>query len=332
MKEIVAHVFFNGKYAVKSISIEDKRIIFEDTDKKPDFIVLSGFVNAHTHIGDSFIENVPRISVMDLVGPGGFKQKMLENASKSTIIKGMKKSLKIMEKENLRAFFDFREGGIEGLKLIKSLKFDKTMPMILARPGKNILDYDEIEYLLNNSAGIGMSSISDYDYKFLTEISKITKEKGKLFAIHASEREREDIDKILNLNPDFLVHMHKAEDYDLEKVREKNVPIVICPRSGLFFNIKMDISRFLKKGISIALGTDNAMISIPSIRIEMLFASLLFNVDPIEILKTSTITMDRFLSRPESLMIFKNSPYEFIKNPYIRPVKILNIKNTIIEL
>ncbi len=327
MKNLVAHVFLNGKYSVGSLKFEGRRIIFEETDKKAEYVVTGGFVNAHTHIGDSFIENIPKMGVMELVGPNGFKQKMLESANKTTIIKGMKKSLGIMENDNIRYFFDFREGGIDGLKLINSLKFKKTNAVILSRPKKSIIDYDEIEYLLKNSSGIGMSSISDYDYKFLMEISKIVKENGKIFAIHASERIREDIDKILNLNPDFIVHMHKADDQDLDKVMEKNIPIVVCPRSGMFFNIEMDINRFLKKGINVALGTDNAMISIPSIRIEMLFTSFLFNLDPIEILKMATINMDKFLPVKDKIFIYKGSPYEIVKNPFIEPVKILNIKD-----
>lgn len=332
MKSIIAHVFLNGKYALKSLTFKEKEIIFDDTDGRPDYVVIGGFVNAHTHIGDSFIENVPKMGVKELVGPGGFKQKMLETAERKTIIKGLKKSVRIMEYEETRAFFDFREGGIEGLKLISSLKFKKTIPMVLSRPAGNAINMDEIEFLLQNSAGIGMSSISDYDYSFVHEVARMAKEKGKIFAIHASERVREDIDKILNLNPDFLVHMHKASDEDLEKVKERNIPVVICPRSALFFEIKTDMQRFLKKGITVALGTDNAMISVPSVRIEMLVSSLMFNVDAADILKASTISFDKFLPAPDRIFIFKNSPSEIVKNPYAKPVKILNISETYLYL
>ncbi|MGC8663453.1 MAG: amidohydrolase family protein [Thermoplasmata archaeon] len=332
MKSIIAHVFIKNRYFIKSVTFENNKILFEDTDKKPEYVVVSGFVNAHTHMGDAFINYVPKLGVKELVGPGGYKQKMLEKSDSYTIINGMKKYASIMEKENIRSFFDFREGGLNGLKLIKSVEFRNVYPIILSRPKKNVLDYDEIEALLNNSHGIGLSSISDYDYSFIKEISKIVKEKKKIFAIHASERKREDINKILDLRPDFLVHMHKATIDDIKKVKEKDIPVVICPRSGLFFNIKMNMKRFIENGVNLALGTDNAMISVPSIRIEMLVASLIFDVDAIDIIKASTNSMYKFLPPEKNLIIFKSKPEEIVKNPYIRPMKIFKNEKFSIEL
>lgn len=330
MIEIIAHTFFHT-YSVKKIKIYDDKIKFYDTDEKPNFTVIPGFINAHTHLGDSFIKSVPKLDVKELVGPGGFKQKMLNSASKETILNGIKESFNIMKNDNTRSFIDFRENGIEGLKLIKSIKSKNVEGIILSRPSKNILDENELNYLLENSSGIGLSSISDYDFDFIKEIAKITKERNKIFAIHASERIREDMNKILNLNPDFLIHLHKANDDDLDKVKEKNIPVVICPRSGLFFNIEMNMKRFLDKGIPVAIGTDNAMIAIPSIRIEMMISALIFNVSSLDILKASTITMEKFTSPPNRLYIFKNNPEEIIRNPFIKAEKILNLDKKTVD-
>jgi cytosine/adenosine deaminase-related metal-dependent hydrolase len=327
---IGAHIFYNGKYKKGTVYIEKNRIIdFIENDVKPEITIAEGFINAHTHIGDSFIDEVPRQGIMELVGPGGFKQRMLESANDKKIIDGMKKSINIMKKENVRAFFDFRESGIRGLKLIKSIKTGKIRAMVLSRPSGIYYDENELDYLLENSEGIGMSSISDYDFNFLLKISRRTKDKGKIFSIHGSERVREDIDKIMELRPDFLIHLHRATDEDLDVVANKKIPVVITPRSSLFFGININFKRFLERGIVIALGTDNAMIATPSIRVEMSFAYYL-GMDPIDVIKASTIAMDRFINDRNELYFFKSKPGEIVKNPYLAPVKKLNIENGIL--
>ncbi len=94
-----------------------------------------------------------------------------------------------------------------------------------------------------------------------------------MFSIHASERIREDIDKVLDLRPSFIVHMTKASDGDLDAVEAEGVPLVICIRSNLFFGSEPPLARMMQKGLNVALGTDNAMISMPDILTEMEFAA-----------------------------------------------------------
>lgn len=327
--KVGVHVFLNGKYLKGIVHVEGDRIIdFSPADVETDYVITGGFVNAHTHIGDSFIREVPRMGIMDLVGPGGFKQRMLESAEDKKVIYGMKKSIAMMKKEKTRAFFDFRESGIRGLNIIKSVKMDGIIPVILSRPSGNKYDDVELDYLLENSSGIGLSSISDYDYDFITKVARKTKEKGKIFSIHASERIREDIEKVLELKPDFLIHMHRAYKEDLRTVSQLGIPIVITPRSSMFFGIEVNFTRFTECGVKIALGTDNAMIAPPSIRIEMSFAYYL-GLDEIDVLRSATIAMDKFLPPSTNAYLFRAKPGEIVRNPRVMPVKVLNIENDI---
>ncbi|PMP75475.1 MAG: amidohydrolase [Aciduliprofundum sp.] len=328
--KITAHVFYNGKYRKGTVHIERDRIIdFNEENINPEYVLTEGFVNAHTHIGDSFIKEVPRTGIKELVGPGGFKQRMLESADDKMILKGMRESIRLMQREDIRAFFDFRESGIKGLNIIKRALNDGMEGVILTRPSGPVYDEKEIEYLLENSSGIGLSSISDYDPDFISKVARKTKEKGRIFSIHASERIREDIDFILDLKPDFLVHMHRATDDDLRKVSRAGIPVVVAPRSALFFGTFVDFSRFIRNDVRIALGTDNAMLAVPSIRMEMNLSYYL-GLDPVEALKAGTIAMDRFLRKEKSLLLFRAGPGEIVKNPYLRPVKRLNISDGII--
>jgi len=103
--------------------------------------------------------------------------------------------------------------------------------------------------------GIGLSSISDYSWEYLKNMANWAKKNNKLFAIHASERIREDINRILSLKPDFLIHMLEASDDDLRVLRDRNLPLVITPRSNLFFGKIPNIPKLLRYRILLALGT-----------------------------------------------------------------------------
>ena len=227
-------------------------------------------INAHTHIGDAFIrkktKNLPRDVEKLVAPPNGLKHKMLREASDDEIVQGMINSIKKMVSLGIYAFCDFRESGIKGVNLLKkALEGYPIRSIILSRPKEMSFNKDEIEKLLEISDGVGVSSISDWDFECLKEVSRAVKRKGKIFSLHASERVREDLDRILDLKPDFLVHMNQASMNDLERLVEEGIPVVVCPRSNLFFGLKPKIGLMKKIGIKLSLGTDNAMISDPDI-------------------------------------------------------------------
>jgi cytosine/adenosine deaminase-related metal-dependent hydrolase len=59
--------------------------------------------------------------------------------------------------------------------------------------------------------------------------------------------------------------MIKASESDLTRVKEMNIPIVICPRANSFFGLKPDYKLLKKVKNDILIGTDNAMINSPVI-------------------------------------------------------------------
>ncbi len=225
----------------------------------------SPLINAHTHIGDAFIILKKKYGVQELVGPSGIKHTLLKQTKPSIIIEGMKQALKVMQNVGTTHFCDFREGGLKGIQLLKKALPSNIIPIIFSRPQNQYYHKNEITTLLRESQGIGISSISDWDYHELLKIAKHTRKKGKLFALHASERMHEPIDLILDLKPTFLVHMIKATPDDLSIVADHKVPVVICPRSNAYFGLHPDILAMKKAGITLMLGTDNAMITPPDI-------------------------------------------------------------------
>ena len=280
-------------------------------------LIVPSFINAHTHIGDSFIRDknikLPKDIEKLVAPPYGLKHKLLKEVSDEDVIKGMEESVDTMIKAGTKCFCDFRENGILGISQLKSaLKLWNISSVILSRPDTLTYDRDEVDLLLKNSEGIGLSSISDWDYSEMKKIARHTKKKNKIFAFHASERIREEIDLILDLKPDFLVHMVKAEESDLIRVKECNIPIVLCPRSNSFFGLKPDMELLKKIGIELLLGTDNAMLSSLDILDELRYVkdvAPVFSVD--ELLNMITYTARKALNLSPSIL-GSSSPADFV--------------------
>jgi len=231
-------------------------------------LIIPTFVNAHTHIGDSFVRDknitLPKNIEKLVAPPNGLKHRLLHEASNEDIIEGMEKSIDIMIKSGTSFFCDFRENGILGISQLKSaLKLWKIKSLILSRPDSLEYNKDEIDIILRNSDGIGISSISDWDFSELKKVAKQTKQKNKIFSLHASERIRENIDDILDLKPNFVVHMLKAKEADLIKIKDENIPLIICPRSNSFFGMQPNYKLLKKNHIKIIIGTDNVMVNTP---------------------------------------------------------------------
>lgn len=233
-------------------------------------VVLPGFVNAHTHIGDSFAYPAPKGTVEEVVGPGGYKHRMLTEANASAKTAGMEASLATMWRTGTFAFIDFREEGREGVRNILSAMEDLPLSAkVLGRPKSADDPDEEIASLLRVADGLAFSSVSDWPYDVLEAASAKCRGTGKMFSLHASESKREDIDTVLSLKPSFVVHMTSAIDDDIAACAEAGVPIVVCPTSNRFFGLVPDIPRMLRIGAEVALGTDNAMICSPDMTREM---------------------------------------------------------------
>ena len=261
-----------------SVSIEDGIILGVSKQRPPNAlakgVVIPAFTNAHTHIADAIVREELTGSLEDIVAPPrGLKHRVLASAKDEDLVDGMRGMVQVMARTGVARFWDFREGGLPGVRLLlRAARGGPVVPTVLGRPARIEYRREEVDAILRVADGIGISSALDWPRDEVEKLAAHARRAGKEFAAHCSERVREDIDAVLDLKPAFLVHMLEATDADLERTADAGVPVVSCPRSNVFFGKVPDLPRFLRHGLTVHLGTDNAMVNAPSVLREMEFA------------------------------------------------------------
>jgi len=235
------------------------------------FLVMPSPINAHTHCADAGARPVPGMTLEELVAPpDGLKHRYLRETPPSIIIENMKRYAAGSRRNGICRFIDFREGGADGCRMLREASPDA---FVMGRPVSPSFDPSEMEEILSVADGIALPSVSDMDHAYVERCAEAAHEAGKPFAIHVSERVREDVEFVLSLEPAFVVHMVAASDSDLKAVADADVPVVVCPRSNAFFGIEAPVVRMLDANVTLALGTDNAMLCSPDLRPEALLLS-----------------------------------------------------------
>ncbi|MEM3313327.1 MAG: N-ethylammeline chlorohydrolase [Thermoplasmatales archaeon] len=252
-------IFYNGHMTYGKYSILKDSFVPDSHKTSVRGTLLRAPVNFHTHLGDSFISEEPVGDIPAIVGPGGFKMRKLNDAGILDIKKSMKRVIEYMKNLGTYAFFDFRESGMKGIRSVP--RFNGIHGFFLTRPS----DKSEVMQLLDLSAGFGLSSISDYREPELEELATVAHRRGKIFAIHFSENRREDIQTLLKLKPDFIVHCIETKEEDLEMIRENGIPVILTPRSNVFHGKRPDYKKIFDAGVDVLLGTDNAFIVEPDV-------------------------------------------------------------------
>ncbi|CUR52729.1 Amidohydrolase family protein [Nitrosotalea devaniterrae] len=256
-------------------------------------LMMPGLINSHTHIGDSIAKDIGIDSnVEEKIHPvSGFKQKILKNSDKSHLTSFIRNSCISMIKKGITSFIDFREGGIEGINLLKNATLGISIrPVILGRieyyqnsssiknnisiPQSHKLD---LQNLLVHCDGVGISGPNEFSDLALQYFAK-TK---NIRAIHSAETEesnkiskkisgKTETQRALIAKPNFLVHMTYASQKDLVMATKNKTSIVVCPRAnGSLAEGVPDVDLMLDAGCNVAIGTDNVMINSPDMFREM---------------------------------------------------------------
>lgn len=261
-----------------SVSVEDGVVVDVSRTVPKDAlatgVVIPAFTNAHTHVADAIVRQELTGTLEEIVAPPrGLKHRVLAAAKDEDLVAAMRSAIQAMARYGVASFWDFREGGLPGTRLLlRAALGEPVAPLVLGRPARIEYRREEVDAILRVADGIGISSPLDWPRDEVEKLAHHVRRADKVFATHCSERVREEIDDVLDLKPRFLVHMLEATDGDLERVADAGVAVVACPRSNVFFGKVPDLPRFLRHGLTVFLGTDNAMVNAPSVLREMEFA------------------------------------------------------------
>jgi cytosine/adenosine deaminase-related metal-dependent hydrolase len=289
------------------------------------FLIIPGFINAHTHVADSIGKDVAAGHKLDeRVHPVfGAKKKILEKSTPDYLKIFIRNAAVSMMKKGIVAFADFREGGPEGIKLlkesisglpIKCVALGRTGYYGSPTDGSSLLpEYvQEAEEVLMNSDGLGISGANENSDSALAQYRKVAG--NKLLAIHAAESKetvsfsqeqtgKSEVERIMqHMHPDFLVHMTNATNDDLALASKNRSGIVVCPRANGVLGAGIPaVARMLSSGCLVAIGTDNIMLNSPDITRELDYiwkasrATEGEMIGPKEILKMATVNAAQIL-------------------------------------
>jgi len=262
----VGHVIDGHRREECTLYVQDGKVFIDpgiSNDCDFSCSLVYDMVNAHTHCGDYGLKVPKGLSLEELVAPpDGLKHRYLSSLDEDGLRDNMTRFGRASAGYGSAGFIDFREGGYEGCRLLRGCWEDA---IILGRPISVEYDPEEVARILSVADGIGLPSLSDMPLEYIEAIADDVRDARKIFAIHASERIREDIDTILSLDPAFVVHMCESTDDDLAKCAEAEVPIVVCPTSNAYFGKEAPVVRMMENGVDVALGTDNGMLCEPDL-------------------------------------------------------------------
>lgn len=293
MVALGSDVLLDGRFEPGHLVVEPGRraVRVGEPGDRPGLIVPP-LVNAHTHLGDAALSHLEVEGTIEEVfaPPDGLKHRHLADLDGAEAVAGMVGALATMARTGTMRFWDFREDGIPGIRLLEQALAQVDVDgRILGRPAELSFAADEVDAILDLCAGIGLSAVRDFPEGEAEAVAKHVHDRGGVLALHASEADHEPIEPILEIEPDLLVHLCQATDEELEQVVDAGVAVACCPRSNDRFGLTPPIPEILDLGGDLHIGTDNAMLQPPDLLDEVQHGLAIFpDVDPATLLWRAT--------------------------------------------
>lgn len=313
-------------------------------------IVAPALINSHLHIGDSVAKDAGDGEPIDKIvkPPDGIKHRILRETPPGITVDSMKESMNYMLKTGTTTFVDFREGGLEGVKLLDEASKDIPIRKVVLGRHDSFLDRDveaatvrkNARKILRSCDGIGLSGFGEISDENAGIITKTCKKKSKLSSIHVAEYQelqedslnlhgKTEVQRSVETGFDLLVHLTSPAGRDLKNVGENHVPVVLCPRSNGALSVGIPpVQEMLDNKINLLLGTDNVMFNSPNMFREMEYTLKVTRgyykryLSPVEVFKMATVNAAKALGintgsieegKIADLMIVK----EISRNPFL---------------
>lgn len=305
-------------------------------------VLAPGLINCHTHLGDAVLQDRaygwPNETNL-LWAPDGLRFGWMEQSGREQRVAAMRASIDYMLSCGVIAFADFRENGSDGVRELREAARDSAVrDLIYARFGGTPAQtaeelagntallsperVDELEECLEVADGFSPVWANELTDAALEQVSGLVRDRGKRLATHLIESpnyRRLSVERtgstdtartLQHIRPDYVVHMTDATDEELDAVAAAGVPLVLCPRGqAALGNGFSPFGRAQDRGVTLAIGTDNAMLNPPDVLQEMDFMARVTptvtqvrdSVHAKDILTAGTIGGARALSLEEDL-------------------------------
>lgn len=288
-------------------------------------LMMPGLVNSHTHVGDSIGKDIGIDSGVEAkIHPvSGFKQRILQTSQPSHLKEFIRNSCLSMVRRGITTFVDFREGGLDGVRLLRSaVSGIPIRPVVMGRINyyqdlkmvrKNFPipreKRPELAALLGHCTGLGISGPNEFSDSALGYFSR----QKTLRAIHSAETvesnrlseketKRSETRRALLARPHLLVHMTHASRGDLLLASRRGATIAVCPRAnGALAEGIPNVDLMARSGCNVTIGTDNVMINSPDMFREMDYLWKVTmgmgkaRLSPKSVLKMATTNASKFL-------------------------------------
>lgn len=265
-------------------------------------VIIPGLINAHTHMGDSFLPDGATGLTLEegFFRPDGFKYREIAKLDRASHVDYISDALNYMAATGTVAHFDFREQGPEGAGRLREAsertgvrsvilgQFDHV-PFDLRALKENTDDLShaslqELRKVLKIADGFSESTMNDLTNSAWQTIRDLTKALGKARAIHCLENEgyrdlsiartgRGDLIQAIELyEPDIIVHLTVANDEEIQLLADSGITAVLNPRANANLGLPLPpIAKLLDAGVNLLLGTDNGLLNSPSMLAELDF-------------------------------------------------------------
>jgi len=316
--------------------------------KSQTILMIPGLINSHIHIGDSFAkEKGYNKNLTEVVAPpNGIKHKLLRETPIDVKIQGILKTVEDLLRNGITCFVDFRESGLEGINLLKKILLNFPIDYLLLGRFK---DEKQVYPVYNLADGIGLVTYRQVTPSIYEELKKCREEGEKKIACHCAENVRDEslIKKIIDEGlVDILIHGTQFIEEDLEKIKDHNLSLIICPRCNGYFGVGFPpLSAILKLKMQVSIGTDNVMANSPDLFEELRYlyriSRVINNQQLIEaktLLKMITINAAKNFELENDIGSIKKGKYaNFITinlndpNLYVYPFEIQDIYPLIVQ-
>ncbi|TXT60566.1 MAG: hypothetical protein BAJALOKI1v1_1250010 [Promethearchaeota archaeon] len=271
----------NSQGGIINLVYEDCEDIIQFRTRRENYLMIPGFINSHVHIGDSFAkEKGYNQDLIDIVAPpSGLKHMLLRDTASNIILQGIQQAALEMISNGITFFIDFREGGVEGIKILKRALYENPINYhIYGRYNTP----DEIEQVFKKANGLGLSSYKKLHDRVKNDVKTFKLQYSKLIACHHAEVSQKPtlFKKILDDGlVQIIIHGTHLSKGELKQLKAAHLSLVLCPRSNGYFGVGFPpIVDILDLKIPICLGSDNIMNNSPNLFEEMRYLYLIFKV------------------------------------------------------